>query len=74
MHKPNVFVAVYVGDSIANSKIVAASADPRIVGYVAAELLHEPRFTSLQSDDFSDPIGDERRRVLRLVETGGSKQ
>ena len=73
MPKPHVFVAVYVGDTIADAKIVAASADPRLVNHVATELLQDSRFAEDHDEPDNDPIMAGRRRILQLVETSGGK-
>ncbi len=74
MPEPHVFVAIYIGDTIAEAKIVAASADPALVNHVASELLHDSRFADNRNDSNNDPITAGRRRILQLVETGGGKQ
>lgn len=73
MPEPHVFVAVYVGDTIAEARIVAASADPALVSHVATELLHHSRFDNNHNESDNDPIMADRRRILQLVETGGGK-
>lgn len=73
MPKPHVFVAVYVGDTIADARIVAASADPQLVSHVAAELLQDARFAGDGDSLGDDPITAGRRRILQLVETGGGE-
>jgi len=58
------FVAIYTGDTIATARLIAASADPSLVQYVATRLLDH----GSESDDPATAAVDlGRRNALRLI-------
>lgn len=60
------FLALYRGTSIADSEIVAVSAEPDLVADVAARLLNDARGRS-PADPILAAQEQGRRRALRLV-------
>ncbi len=67
------FLALYRGDTIAEAKLVAVSADPTTVADFAGRLLQQP---TLPSDTTRDPvllsIERGRRQALRVIAREGS--
>jgi hypothetical protein len=63
------FLALYRGDSVSASKLLALTADPQLVQYFAARLLEQPCH-----DQDADPVLGElergRQRALQLVKSG----
>jgi len=57
------FVALYRGLTVSEARLVAASGDAALVGYVAARMLERPP----EQDDALAPISEGRRQALRLV-------
>ena len=59
------FVAVYRGDSIASARLIAVSADPRLVGEVTSQILqqHLPE----ASDPVVATLEKGRKAALRLI-------
>jgi len=66
MTKPNAFVALYVGDTVASSRIVAASADADLVSIAAGKMLESELLGVLANRDNSGS----RRDTLRLLTDG----
>jgi hypothetical protein len=61
-------VALYRGETIGDARLIAVSADPELVAYVAAALLQEPPSSD---DPVVAQIDGGQRRALRLVKKGG---
>ena len=59
------FLALYRGDTIGAAKMVAVSADPRLVGDFAARLLERP--PEPEEDPVIAGIEEGRRKALRLI-------
>lgn len=65
------FLALYRGDSIGSSKLVAVSADPATVSEFAERLLRQPINAEREPDPVLLPIERGRRRALRVVAREG---
>jgi hypothetical protein len=61
-------VALYRGETIGDARLIAVSADPELVAYVAAALLREPPSSD---DPVVAQINGGQRRALRLVKKEG---
>ena len=61
------FLALYRGDTIGAAKMVAVSADPRLVGDFATRLLERP--AEPEDDPALRSIEEGRRRALRVITT-----
>ena len=62
------FLALYRGETVANAKLVAVSADPTTVAEFAARLLHDPAEQTWGSDDpVLLDIERGRRQALRRI-------
>jgi len=59
------FLALYRGDTIASSKILAITADPHIVQDFAAQMLDRP--PNLDEDPALASVENGRRKALRVV-------
>jgi len=59
------FIAIYRGDTVADARIVAVSADQALVAEISARLLSEPL------ENVEDPVlkvlDRSRRKALRLI-------
>jgi len=64
--KTHSFVALYVGDSIANARLISASADSSLVRWVAERLLHDEQ-QETESDAHVRAIQEGRRKALSLI-------
>ncbi len=65
------FVALYRGRTIAESTIVAVSADPALVADFAARLLQQPVEPEATEDDpVLRSVEQGRRKALRLITRG----
>lgn len=60
------FVAVYRGETVANARLVAVSADPVLVADVSTKLLR--RQADYPQDPVIQSIEAGRREALRLIE------
>ena len=67
---PRAFIAVYTGASVASARLVAATADPDLVAYVASRLLREPPHVD---DAAVAALDSGRKRALRLVRQEASR-
>jgi hypothetical protein len=63
--KMSTFIAIYRGDTIADARIVAVSANQALIAEISSRLLREP------IDDGEDPVvrtlEQSRRKALRLI-------
>jgi len=65
MSKIHTFVAIYTGDTVANARLIAASAAPELVRYVAEALYNNtPRETG---NEATQHIEQGRHNALRLI-------
>lgn len=64
--KTHSFVALYVGDSIANARLISASADSSLVRWVAERLLHDEQ-QETEPDAHVRAIQEGRRKALSLI-------
>ncbi len=60
------FLALYRGESVGGSKLLALSADPALVQDFAARLLNEPE---VEEDAVLYELEHGRRRALQLVQS-----
>jgi hypothetical protein len=63
------FLALYRGESIGGSKLLALTADPKVVRDFAARLLAESP-DKADSDPVLEELEKGRQRALRLVKSG----
>ncbi len=66
---PTTFLALYRGESVGGSKLLALTADPTVVADFAARMLAA---TEEEPDPVLDRLEDGRRRALRLVKDEAS--
>lgn len=59
------FLALYRGDSIAEAKLVAVSADPSLITFVANQLLTPDPYSEV--DPVRDALEHGQRVALRLI-------
>ncbi len=60
------FIAIYRGDTVADAKLIAVSADPELVSRIAFSLLkQENNFTG---DDVLDTLESARRWALEIIQ------
>ena len=64
------FLALYRGDSIAGAKIVAVTAEPRLVHAFASQMLVKPK---AELDPVLGELENGRRRALELVRSDTSE-
>lgn len=64
------FIAIYSGDTINSAKVVAVSADPQLVSYVAEKLLESNPAREPACDPVVNAIEDGRRQALKIIKGG----
>lgn len=67
---PATFVCIFAGPSIETARLIATTADQRLVRSVAVELLNDPRYRSTEeesSDSVLAAINEGKRHALRLI-------
>jgi hypothetical protein len=68
------FLALYRGDTVASSRIVALTADPQLVQDFATRFLDQLSDKALVEDPALSSVEDGRRRALRVVANEGNKK
>ena len=63
------FLALYHGETIGSSRMVAVCADPTIVGDFAGRLLSKPPAPEEDHDPVTATLEHGRRSALRLIES-----
>ncbi len=61
------FIALYRGQTVSDARLVAVSADPRLVGAVAAELLQQKQAEQGGDDAVLASLARGRRGALRVI-------
>lgn len=60
------FIAIYRGDSVADAKLIAVSADPELVSRIASSLLKQEN--NLSDDNVLDALFSAKRKALEFIE------
>jgi len=60
------FIAIYRGDTVADAKLIAVSADPELVSRIVSSLSKQENHFS--GDDVLDTLESVRRRALEFIE------
>ena len=64
------FIAIYSGDTVNSAKMVAVSADPQLVSYVAERLLESDPVKEPACDPVVNAIEGGRRQALKIIAGG----
>lgn len=60
------FIAIYRGDTVADAKLIAVSADPELVSRIAFSLSKQEN--DFSGDDVLDTLESARRRALEFIQ------
>ncbi len=60
------FIAIYRGDTVANAKLIAVSADPELVSRIASSFAKQENNSN--NDGVLDTLESARRKALKFIQ------